>query len=329
MMCCIRRLLPPTTPLVVPMEQVQADQTKRQCDSPCQCDRNVQKGEKTLETQAEQCQLQEDLLSGATRATRDALRLLQDQAYRFQRSALYSILTNTTQPSHAITALVVSLVVVALWPNLLGTSTASKATEANDVPAHALRPRDLLTQLAYIGSFTIHFGAQIWMTFVSGLALYFSLPRHTFGLIQEILFPKYFALGTGLSTISLVSFVELRRTHRPDLAHRSLAHWDPADLLQIGALGLTAALELIVRLYLAPPMLRLMHEKHRIEAVAKVGQEVGQFDGATSPKLNRSHHYAATHKKFRQIHMATAILNIVALSCTCVHLLYLATRVNI
>ncbi|XP_050082101.1 transmembrane protein 205 [Anopheles aquasalis] len=337
MMCCIRRLLPTTTPLAAPMEQVQPKRTKGQCCSLCQCDQNVQpkrEGQK-VDTQQQQQQqelpqLQEDLLAGATRATRDALRLLQDQAYRFQRSALYSILTNTTQPSHAITALVVSLVVVALWPNLLATSTASRAMEAANVPAPpTLHPTGQLTQLAYIGSFTIHFGAQIWMTFVSGLALYFSLPRHTFGLIQEILFPKYFALGTGLSTISLVSFVELRRNHRPDLAHRNLAHWDPADLLQIGALGLTAALELFVRLYLAPPMLRLMHEKHRIEAVASVGQEVGQFDGAANPKLARSRHYTTTHKKFRQIHMATAILNIVALSCTCVHLLYLAARVNV
>ncbi|ETN65721.1 hypothetical protein AND_002506 [Anopheles darlingi] len=260
---------------------------------------------------------------------RSALRLLQDLAYRFQRSAFYSILTNTTQPSHAITVLVVSLVVVALWPNLLGTSTTSREPVAYQVPNHTFHSSGLLTQIAYIGSFTIHFGAQIWMTFVSGLALYFSLPRHTFGLIQEILFPKYFALGTGLSTISLVSFVELRRNHRPDIAHLSLAHWDPADLLQIGALGLTAVLELFVRLYLAPPMLRLMHEKHRIEAVAMVGQEIGQFDGAESPQLARSRHYATTHKQFRQIHMATAILNIVTLSCTCVHLLYLATHVNI
>ncbi|XP_035904403.1 transmembrane protein 205 [Anopheles stephensi] len=272
-------------------------------------------------------QIHQDVLGTATRATRSILHGLRDQTYRLQRSQLYKILTNTTQPSHAISAIVVSMVLVALWPNLISGQAAADAQKC--MPEAGDSRGSPLTQIAYLGSFTIHFGAQIWMTFVSGLALYFSLPRHTFGLIQEVLFPKYFTLGTGLSTISLVSFVELRRSTRPELAARNLAHWDPVDLLQIAALAITASLELFVRLYLAPPMLRLMHEKHRIEAQASIGQEVGQFDGAGNGSLERSRHYKATHKKFRQIHMATAILNMVSLTCTCVHLLYLATRVTI
>lgn len=282
-------------------------------------------GARQLEHPASE-QIHQDILGVATRATRSILYSLRDQTYRLQRTQLYKILTNTTQPSHAISAIVVSMVLVALWPNLISGRVGDdqkctpKADDSRGSP---------LTQIAYLGSFTIHFGAQIWMTFVSGLALYFSLPRHTFGLIQEVLFPKYFTLGTGLSTISLVTFVELRRSTRPELAARNLAHWDPVDLLQIAALAITAALELFVRLYLAPPMLRLMHEKHRIEAQVSIGQEVGQFDGAGNGSLERSRHYKATHKKFRKIHMTTAILNMVSLTCTCVHLLYLATRVTI
>uniref|UniRef100_A0A182N0T3 TMEM205-like domain-containing protein n=1 Tax=Anopheles dirus TaxID=7168 RepID=A0A182N0T3_9DIPT len=272
-------------------------------------------------------QLHQDVLGVATRATRSVFHSLRDQTHRLQRSQLYKILTNTTQPSHAISAIVVSLVLVALWPNLINSSQQCDRQQLEGQTASARGSP--LTQIAYLGSFTIHFGAQIWMTFVSGLALYFSLPRHTFGLIQEVLFPKYFTLGTGLSTISLVSFVELRRNTRPELAARNLAHWDRVDLLQVVALAVTAALELFVRLYLAPPMLRLMHEKHRIEARASIGQEVGQFDGAGNGALERSRHYKATHKKFRQIHMTTAILNMVSLTCTCVHLLYLATRVAV
>ncbi|XP_053678068.1 transmembrane protein 205 [Anopheles nili] len=273
----------------------------------------------------------QDLLGVATTTTRALFRSLRNQTHHLQRSSLYKILTNTTQPSHAISAIVVSMVLVALWPNLIISRSGDGDTQQCFVgnAAEVRTSSNALTQIAYLGSFTIHFGAQIWMTFVSGLALYFSLPRHTFGLIQEVLFPKYFTLGTSLSTISLVSFVELRRSTKPELAVRSLAYWDSADLLQIVALALTAALELFVRLYLAPPMLRLMHEKHRIEAQASVGQEVGQFDGAGNGWLERSRHYKATHKKFRQIHMTTAILNMISLSCTCVHLLYLAARMTI
>uniref|UniRef100_A0AAG5DWG8 TMEM205-like domain-containing protein n=1 Tax=Anopheles atroparvus TaxID=41427 RepID=A0AAG5DWG8_ANOAO len=272
--------------------------------------------------------LHQDLLQKATRATRASFHYLRNQSTRFQRSPLYKILTGTTQPSHAISAIVLSLVVVALWPNLLGSAEEGSSAKCKE-PVPAVRASSIFTQIAYLGSFAIHFGAQIWMTFVSGLALYFSLPRHTFGLIQEVLFPKYFTLGTGLSTVSLLSFVELRRSSRPELAGRNLAHWDTGDLVQIVALGATASLELIVRLYLAPPMLRLMHEKHRIEAQASVGQEVGQFAGDGNGRLERSRHYKVTHKKFRQIHMTIAMLNMVTLSCTCVHLLYLATRVSV
>ncbi|XP_052864984.1 transmembrane protein 205 [Anopheles cruzii] len=324
-MCCIRSVVS-TSPALAPDRQ---GESKLSTKPGADCTRA--EAEEVSAVPPEHLELHQDILGRATRVTRQLLIAIRDRAQRFQQSTAYRILTSTTQPSHAITTIVTSLVLVALWPNLLGSDGAAGGAHRTIVDADG-KPNvasQLFTQLAYLGSFTIHFGAQIWMTFVSGLALYFSLPRHTFGLIQEVLFPKYFALGTGLSTISLISFVELRRNHRPELAHRPLAYWEPADLLQIIVLALTAALELIVRLYLAPPMLRLMHEKHRIEAKASIGQEVGQYEGGSSEQLVRSDHYKATHKKFRQIHMTTAILNIVSLSCTCIHLLYLATKVNV
>uniref|UniRef100_A0A182R224 TMEM205-like domain-containing protein n=1 Tax=Anopheles funestus TaxID=62324 RepID=A0A182R224_ANOFN len=323
-MCCLQRLID-TSPLLQkqatgrPNVELLDDSKPERQETPA----GVHREEPTSE------EIHQDILGAATRATRSLFHSLRDQTHRLQRCQLYKILTNTTQPSHAISAIVVSLVLVALWPNLIsGQGDDRQKCEDGQLEVGNSRG-SALTQIAYLSSFTIHFGAQIWMTFVSGLALYFSLPRHTFGLIQEVLFPKYFTLGTGLSTISLISFVELRRSTRPELADRNLAHWDPVDLLQIAALALTASLELFVRLYLAPPMLRLMHEKHSIEARASIGQEVGQFDGTGNGCLERSRHYKATHKKFRQIHMVTAILNMVTLTCTCVHLLYLATRVTV
>ena len=37
--------------------------------------------------------------------------------------------------------------------------------------------------------------------------MYKNLPRHTFGFIQSKLFPKYFLLGTVLTSVSIISFV--------------------------------------------------------------------------------------------------------------------------
>jgi len=45
--------------------------------------------------------------------------------------------------------------------------------------------------------------------FSSGLTMYRNLPRHTFGFIQGKLFPKYFLLGTSLSSVTLASFLLL------------------------------------------------------------------------------------------------------------------------
>lgn len=37
--------------------------------------------------------------------------------------------------------------------------------------------------------------------------MYKVLPRHTFGNVQSKLFPKYFLLGTVLTTVAMVTFV--------------------------------------------------------------------------------------------------------------------------
>jgi len=93
------------------------------------------------------------------------------------------------------------------------------------IPDH---PFSRTASFIYLASFVMHFGAQIWMTFVSGnyekdvkhlrgirasrllissllyrnliagLSLYFALPRHTFGEVQRVLFPRYFTINACL-----------------------------------------------------------------------------------------------------------------------------------
>lgn len=102
-----------------------------------------------------------------------------------------------------------------------------------------------VSSFIYLASFVMHFGAQIWMTFVSGnrktvaffflimniilqstfsvmydpftgLSLYFALPRHTFGEVQRVLFPRYFTINACLSLITLLIFVKHHPTHTWD-----------------------------------------------------------------------------------------------------------------
>lgn len=284
------------------------------------------KSAKIPSTSAVEQELYRDILAGGTEATRKLFEDIKSLGDKLSRSTAYKILTRTTQPSHAISMLFVSFMLLVLWPNIVGQS-------ANAGSGDCVKPGSnragVLVSLAYFGSFAMHFGAQMWMTFVSGLALYFNLPRHTFGRIQEILFPKYFSMGTALSVVTLLSFIKLQQAAHPELSTAHLISWDPVLLLQLAALALCAALELIVWLYLAPPMLRLMHLKYNFEARETVGQEVGQFSGTENAELRRSNPYQNVHKRFRQIHMATAMVNMGSLLCTFVHLHYLASRVEL
>ncbi|XP_055530250.1 transmembrane protein 205 [Wyeomyia smithii] len=282
-------------------------------------------GLKVASATAVEQELYRDILAGGTEATRKLFEGIMRGCEKLRRSTAYKILTRTTQPSHAISMLFVSFMLLVLWPNIVGQSADADSECARPTASRA----GVLVSLAYIGSFAMHFGAQMWMTFVSGLALYFNLPRHTFGRIQEILFPKYFSMGTALSVVTLLAFIKLQQAAHPELSTASLNNWEPTLLLQVVALALCAALELIVWLYMAPPMLRLMHLKYNFEARETVGQEVGQFSGTENAQLRRSNPYQNVHKRFRQIHMATAMTNMGSLLCTFIHLHYLASRVEL
>lgn len=287
--------------------------------------------EPEVQSKVEEEVLYRDVLVGATQATRQFFDCCKNLAAQFRRSIAYKILTRTTQPSHAISMLFVSFILLVLWPNLVGQASiaAGKAASTASTCPETQTRSSVLVSLAYFGSFAMHFGAQMWMTFVSGLALYFNLPRHTFGRVQEILFPKYFSMGTALSVVTLLTFIKLQQTAHPELRTTALTSWDPLVVFQLGSLALCAALELVVWLYMAPPMLRLMHQKYHFESSETVGQEVGHFSGTENAQLCKSNHYQSVHKRFRQIHMATAMVNMVSLLCTFVHLHYLASRVQL
>lgn len=59
-----------------------------------------------------------------------------------------------------------------------------------------------------------------------GLSLYFALPRHTFGEVQRVLFPKYFTINTCLSLTTLLIFVK----------HHPIHTWDAEIAIQVYSL---------------------------------------------------------------------------------------------
>lgn len=105
-----------------------------------------------------------------------------------------------------------------------------------------------------------------------------------------------------------------------------LTSWNATAIVQLIALSVTVFIEIIIRLYLAPPMLRLMHEKYRIEGAIGSGREVGSLEQGD---LIQCPHYQRIHKTFRRIHMTIAMGNMSVLLATCLHLYFLASKIQI
>ncbi|KAE8749869.1 hypothetical protein FOCC_FOCC003338 [Frankliniella occidentalis] len=157
------------------------------------------------------------------------------------------------------------------------------------------------------------------LPYLRRLSLFFSLPRHHFAEVQKVLFPLYFGINAALSLLTLGTFVRMQ--------HGSQHQWDAEVIVQVGSMVLCFLLELLVRLYLTPPLLRLITAKTDMEkTVAGVGQEVGRYD--LGP-LTQCPHYVKIHRAFRKVHAGIALANIAAMGCTALHAHYLAGKICI
>ncbi|KAL9881633.1 uncharacterized protein ACN2A1_012592 [Glossina fuscipes fuscipes] len=263
----------------------------------------------------------DDPLAKVTQSTKEFLLRFQRTIRNMQTSKIYTLLTKTTQPAHIIAICILSFVLLVVWPELVDWQTTNRDLDQTVESQRHWEPKErrhnenTIALLVYLGSFATHFGAQIWMTFVSGLSLYFSLPRHMFGMCQQILFPKYFALNAMLSIVMLILYVKY-----------FLTTWTLTKCVQLGTLACTGAIEVIVRLYLAPTLLLLMHEKYKIEGTIGSGKEIGSL---VQGDLVNCPHYQRIHKSFRRLHMAVAVGNILTLVASCLHLHYLAAQIHI
>ncbi|XP_076241508.1 transmembrane protein 205 [Calliopsis andreniformis] len=253
-----------------------------------------------MKTQVFIPELADDILKASTSNYSTFLKTLSKYYETIQQTKFFKILFHTTQPAHVIMIAAVLCVTSALVPT----------KDRVQVPGH---PHSRATSFIYLASFVMHLGAQIWMTFVSGLSLYFALPRHTFGEVQRILFPRYFTINACLSLITLLIFVKHHPTHT----------WDTEITTQVCAMSSAFFLELLIRLYLTPPLLQLMVKKNSLERAAGVGNEIGRHNPGP---LKHCPHYLKIHTAFRRIHVYIAMGNMLTMGCTVMHLHYIASK---
>ncbi|XP_054710936.1 transmembrane protein 205-like [Uloborus diversus] len=163
--------------------------------------------------------------------------------------------------------------------------------------------------LLYLASFATHFGTQIWMTFISGIVLFFKLPRKIFGLVQRHLFPNYFLLNSVLGFLTLWIFILQ----------------NPESITQRWALAICFLCDLSGMMYIVPDMIETMTERAKLEEAAGIGQEVvGRF--TPTEKLKSCPGYSALHARFRRFHGLCAIVNMLAMVCNMIHMYHLACK---
>lgn len=249
--------------------------------------------------QSEHVTYKADLLFHLTSFTRWCLDVLSATLQRIKKSNTFRVVRGTSQPVHVLSIILVAILSAVCFP--------LERKQSNLLASR-------FTYLTYFTAFSLHVGSQFWMTFVSGLSLYFNLARHAFGDVQKILFPRYFTLNCTLSAVTAIQFARLYTFAQNNDFH---------TFLQLITLTLCFAVEFSIRVFLVPSVLELISSKTTIEKAAGIGQEIGHYE--LGPLL-KCPHYMSLHRSFRKVHMYTAIGNIVAIMCSAFHLYFLAYK---
>mmetsp|Transcript_26459 Transcript_26459/g.72747 ORF Transcript_26459/g.72747 Transcript_26459/m.72747 type:complete len:215 (+) Transcript_26459:185-829(+) len=153
------------------------------------------------------------------------------------------------------------------------------------------------------------FGCSVWVSFIAGIIMFQTLPRHTFGRLQSKLFPAYFVFSAGSIALAIA-------TSRAVVgASGELPH----SLIAILA---TVLLNLF---YFEPATTRVMYQRHAVEKRLGTGHEIGKLRPDDPQKANDPQLKALT-KTFGMLHGISTLLNLAALGFGCVWLSRCAER---
>lgn len=151
----------------------------------------------------------------------------------------------------------------------------------------------------HVGAAGILLGNIVYTTFFAGISLFKGLPRQTFRDVQEILFPKYFALCTAMSAFLVVSGLCSFVTTQAQMA----------------SLGMTLAASLLNLLVLEPKTSTVMRERAALERA-----EVSEVP-------DKKEKLAACAKSFGMLHGMSSLLNLGMLVGAVSHTWWIASKV--
>lgn len=161
-------------------------------------------------------------------------------------------------------------------------------------------------------SFAAHLGAQCWVTFVAGFAMFFSLPRIMFGHLQSRMFPLYFATTLVLSSVTLMTYI----VQHP---YPTMTNTEVKQLIGLCACVVST---FVNSFYIAPQIVDAMIRVFEIEKSCGVAYVVGYCDRT---ELKKDPEYSKHYRRFRLNHSISGVANVVTLVCNVIYLYQLAS----
>ncbi|RUS91635.1 hypothetical protein EGW08_000608, partial [Elysia chlorotica] len=189
---------------------------------------------------------------------------------------------------------------------LLPLMTRSSQAEGASVPG-------VTNGMLHLGSFGANFGAQMWVSFVAGLTMFYSLPRHLFGKVQSRLFPMFYLWSLFFSAVTLSTFLE---RHPYDT-------WDSSLSVRAVILIVCFLTAAVNSLFVSRVIVSAMLQVFRKEVEAGMGDVIGH---ANSIELKKDPEYCRSYRTFRRFHGLSAMLVVTSMVCNVVYLYHIMSQ---
>ena len=162
-----------------------------------------------------------------------------------------------------------------------------------------------IAKAMHMFSISIFFGCSTWVSFVAGIVMFKTLPRHVFGKLQSKLFPAFFQFTSLTLIIAILTLV-----------FGLNQEWTSTSVLLVSS---SLFFQLLNLVWLEPVTTKIMFERHILERSLKTGHEVGTLTPDTALARENKDLKAIT-RRFGMWHGMSATGTLIAWGCVAYHM---------
>ena len=162
-----------------------------------------------------------------------------------------------------------------------------------------------IAKAMHMFSISIFFGCSTWVSFVAGIVMFKTLPRHVFGKLQSKLFPAFFQFTSLTLIIAILTLV-----------FGLNQEWTSTSVLLVSS---SLFFQLLNLVWLEPVTTKIMFERHILERSLKTGHEIGTLTPDTALARENKDLKAIT-RRFGMWHGMSATGTLIAWGCVAYHM---------